>query len=454
MKPIGVLSTTILFVLFGLTVPANARQGQQEKPPKQEEPAKPPKQEPQANPQQHQQQQQHAQQAQADKQQQQHAQQQAKGQQDQQQKQQQQQHAQQAQADKQQQQHAQQQAKGQQDQQQKQQQQQHAQQAQADKQQQHAQQQAKGQQDQQQKQQQQQHTQQAQADKQQQQHAQQQVQNQDNEQRQQQNQHAQQQQYRPQQVKMQSPQEQHRQQTEQRSVWQERRATNWQSEHRDWQQRGGYNGYRIPQDHYSSYFGPSHAFRMYSYPVVVVGGYPRFQYGGYYFNVVDPWPQYWSNDWYANDDVYVDSYGSGYYLHNRRYPKDRIAISVNVDGGQQSEGRGVWQEHRAHNWQSEHRDWQQRGGYNGYQIPQDSYSGYFGSDHSFRMSSYPVTMVGGYPRFQYGGYSFSVVDPWPEYWSNNWYNNDDMYIDNSGDGYYLYNRSYPQDRVAISVYAN
>jgi hypothetical protein len=422
MKPIGVLSTTILFVLFGLTVPANARQGQQEKPPKQEEPAKPPKQEPQANPQQHQQQQQHAQQAQADKQQQQHAQQQAKGQQDQQQKQQQQQHAQQAQADKQQQQHAQQQAKGQQDQQQKQQQQQH--------------------------------TQQAQADKQQQQHAQQQVQNQDNEQRQQQNQHAQQQQYRPQQVKMQSPQEQHRQQTEQRSVWQERRATNWQSEHRDWQQRGGYNGYRIPQDHYSSYFGPSHAFRMYSYPVVVVGGYPRFQYGGYYFNVVDPWPQYWSNDWYANDDVYVDSYGSGYYLHNRRYPKDRIAISVNVDGGQQSEGRGVWQEHRAHNWQSEHRDWQQRGGYNGYQIPQDSYSGYFGSDHSFRMSSYPVTMVGGYPRFQYGGYSFSVVDPWPEYWSNNWYNNDDMYIDNSGDGYYLYNRSYPQDRVAISVYAN
>jgi hypothetical protein len=388
MKAIGVLSTTALFLSFGLTVPVNARQGQQqEKLPKQEEPAKSPKQEPQANPQQHEQQQ-HAQQAQADKQQQQHAQQQAKGQQDQQQKQEQ-QHAQQAQADKQQQQHAQQQAKGQQ-----------------------------------------------------------------NQQRQQLNQHAQQQQYRPQQVKMQSPQEQHRQQTEQRSVWQERRATNWQSEHRDWQQRGGYNGYRIPQDHYTSYFGASHAFRMYSYPVVVVGGYPRFQYGGYYFNVVDPWPQYWSNDWYANDDVYVDYYGGGYYLHNHRYPKDRIAISVNGDGGQQGEWGGVWQEHRAHNWQSEHRDWQQRGGYNGYQIPEDSYRGYFGPDHSFRMNSYPVTMVGGYPRIQYGGYSFSVVDPWPEYWSNNWYDNDDMYIDNSGDGYYLYNRSYPQDRVAIRVYAN
>ena len=253
---------------------------------------------------------------------------------------------------------------------------------------------------------------------------------------------------------MQSPQAQRQQQVEQRSVWQERRATNWQSEHRDWQQRGGYHGDRIPQDHYSSYFGPSHAFHMYSYPVMVVGGYPRFQYGGYYFNVVDPWPQYWSNDWYANDDVYVDYYGGGYYLHNRRYPRDRIAISVNVGGGEIGGWGVVWQQHRAHNWQNEHRDWQQRGGYNGYQIPQDSYRGYFGPDHGFRMSSYPVSMVGGYPRFQYGGYSFSVVDPWPEYWSDNWYDNDDMYIDNTGDGYYLYNRRYPQDRISLSVYAN
>jgi hypothetical protein len=312
-------------------------------------------------------------------------------------------------------------------------------QQQADKQQQQKQQQqAKGQQDQQQKQQ--------QADKQQQQKQQQQAKGQQNLSRQPPP--------RPQQVKMQSPQEQQRQQTEHRNVWQERRATNWQSEHRDWKQRGGYNGYRIPQDHYTSYFGPSHAFRMYSYPVVVVGGYPRFQYGGYYFNVVDPWPQYWSNDWYANDDVYVDYYAGGYYLHNRRYPGDRIAISVNV-GGAENGGWGlVWQQHRAHNWQSEHRDWQQRGGYNGYQIPEDSYRGYFGPDHRFRMSSYPVTVVGGYPRFPYGGYSFSVVDPWPEYWSDNWYDNDDMYIDNTGDGYYLYNRRYPQDRLALNVYVD
>jgi hypothetical protein len=125
-----------------------------------------------------------------------------------------------------------------------------------------------------------------------------------------------------------SRQEQHGQHGQQQVVWQEHRAHSWQSEHRDWQQRGGYNGYRIPEDRYRSYFGPSHAFRIYRYPVVVVGGFPRFQYGGFWFSLVDPWPQYWSDDWYDNDDV--DYTGDGYYLYNRRYPQDRIAIVVYV----------------------------------------------------------------------------------------------------------------------------
>ncbi len=60
-------------------------------------------------------------------------------------------------------------------------------------------------------------------------------------------------------------------------------------------------------------------------------------------------------------------------------------------------------------------------------------------------------MFGGYPRFQFDGFWFSVMDPWPEYWSNNWYDNDDVYISYAGDGYYLYNRRHPQDRIAISV---
>jgi hypothetical protein len=114
----------------------------------------------------------------------------------------------------------------------------------------------------------------------------------------------------------------------------------------------------------------------------------------------------------------------------------------------------VWQQHRARNWQSEHRDWQQRGGYNGYRIPDNRYRGSFGSNHWFRIHRYPMELYGGYPRFRYGGFWFGFMDPWPEYWSDDWYDNDDVYIVYSEDGYYLYNRRYPRDRISITVYVN
>jgi hypothetical protein len=56
----------------------------------------------------------------------------------------------------------------------------------------------------------------------------------------------------------------------------------------------------------------------------------------------------------------------------------------------------------------------------------------------------------GYPRFAYGGYSFMMLDPWPEDWAENWYATDDVYVDYD-DGYYLYNRSFPQERLAIAI---
>ncbi len=80
------------------------------------------------------------------------------------------------------------------------------------------------------------------------------------------------------------------QQRVQQSAWQQHRSRNWQSDHRTWQQRGGYRGYRIPDDRYRSYFGPSHGFRIQGLPFLVVGGYPRFQYQGYWMSAVDPWP--------------------------------------------------------------------------------------------------------------------------------------------------------------------
>jgi hypothetical protein len=128
-----------------------------------------------------------------------------------------------------------------------------------------------------------------------------------------------------------SQQGQRVQRGQQREVWQQHRARNWQSEHRDWQQRGGYNGYRIPEDRYRGYFGPNHWFRIYRYPVEVYGGYPRFQYGGFWFGLMDPWPEYWSDNWYDNDDVYIVYSEGGYYLYNRRYPRDRITIIVYVN---------------------------------------------------------------------------------------------------------------------------
>jgi hypothetical protein len=120
------------------------------------------------------------------------------------------------------------------------------------------------------------------------------------------------------------------QQRVQQSAWQEHRSQRWDSDHRNWQQRGGYNGYRIPDNRYRGYFGRDHGFRIYGLPFMVVGGYPRFQYEGYWISLVDPWPEYWGNNWYDNDDVYVTYADNGYYLYNRRYPNVGIAIRISM----------------------------------------------------------------------------------------------------------------------------
>src|ERR1700758_3800400 len=163
--------------------------------------------------------------------------------------------------------------------------------------------------------------QQQQQDRNKQQHAQQQQQQQDRNQQQ----HAQQQQR-----GNEHPKRTQEEQRVQQSAWQEHRSQRWDSDHRNWQQRGGYNGYRIPDDRYRGYFGQDHGFRIYGLPFLVVGGYPRFQYEGYWISLVDPWPEYWGNDWYDNDDVYVTSADNGYYLYNRRYPNVGIAIRISM----------------------------------------------------------------------------------------------------------------------------
>jgi len=79
---------------------------------------------------------------------------------------------------------------------------------------------------------------------------------------------------------------------------------------------------RIPDDRFRSNFGEGHAFVI-DQPVMV-SGYSRFQYGGYWFGFVQPWPV----GWYYTDHVYVDYIGGGYYLFNPFYPGVRVEISV------------------------------------------------------------------------------------------------------------------------------
>jgi len=78
-------------------------------------------------------------------------------------------------------------------------------------------------------------------------------------------------------------------------------------------------------------------------------------------------------------------------------------------------------------------------------IPDDRFRANFGQEHVFVISE-PV-MVGGFSRFQYGGFSFGFIQPWPD----GWYYTDDVYVDYIDGEYFLFNPYYPGVRVGISV---
>jgi hypothetical protein len=79
---------------------------------------------------------------------------------------------------------------------------------------------------------------------------------------------------------------------------------------------------RIPDDRFRSNFGRGHEFRIGT--PILVGGYSRFQYGGYSFGFIQPWPV----GWYYTDDVYVDFIDGQYYLINPYYPGVQLGINV------------------------------------------------------------------------------------------------------------------------------
>lgn len=82
--------------------------------------------------------------------------------------------------------------------------------------------------------------------------------------------------------------------------------------------RGG----RIPDGRYRAKFGAEHRFHVGH--LTVVNGASRFQYGGYWFELVDPWPAGWA----YTDDVYVVFLDGTYYLCDPNYPGVQVAIMV------------------------------------------------------------------------------------------------------------------------------
>jgi outer membrane biosynthesis protein TonB len=74
---------------------------------------------------------------------------------------------------------------------------------------------------------------------------------------------------------------------------------------------------RIPDDRFRASFGRGHTFR-------VNRDERRFQYGGYWFNMVDAWPA----AWLYTDNVYVDYRDGGYFLCDPVHPG--VYISINI----------------------------------------------------------------------------------------------------------------------------
>jgi hypothetical protein len=78
----------------------------------------------------------------------------------------------------------------------------------------------------------------------------------------------------------------------------------------------------IPDDKFRANFGRQHTLVIHQ--TTVVEGQQRFQYGGYWFNIVDPWPAGWA----YTDQCYIDYVDGEYFLFDLLHPGVRVAIVV------------------------------------------------------------------------------------------------------------------------------
>lgn len=84
----------------------------------------------------------------------------------------------------------------------------------------------------------------------------------------------------------------------------------------------GKSGGRIPDDKFRSHFGRSHTVVI-NQPTIVEGE-PRFQSGGYWFNITQPWPAGWA----YSDPCYIDYVDGEYVLFDLNHPGVSIVLMV------------------------------------------------------------------------------------------------------------------------------
>ena len=89
------------------------------------------------------------------------------------------------------------------------------------------------------------------------------------------------------------------------------------------QHRAADRGRHIPDDQFRSHFGREHHFHVQRTQIVNVSQ-PVVVYGGYSFQLVDPWPAEWAFD----DDCYIDEIDGEYFLFDALHPGIRIAVFI------------------------------------------------------------------------------------------------------------------------------
>jgi hypothetical protein len=148
----------------------------------------------------------------------------------------------------------------------------------------------------------------------------------------------------------------------------------------------------------------------------MIGGYNRFQYGGYSFGYNQAWPAGWG----YNDNFYVAYMDGNYCMYDLMFPGMYISLNLFGDGNY--------------------------GNHYG-RISDVSYRSHFGHDHWFHMGR--PEMIGGYNRFHYGGYWFGFNQGWPVGWDYN----DDCYVEYNGGAYYMYNRRHPGMHITLRMFS-